>query len=147
MPRYITFFSYTRESAKAMMERPSDRTAAARALVESVGGQMEAFYWMHGKHDGFIIASYPDGATSRRAGNRCSEHRRHSPGRDTRDLRPRRADADRECGQGRCRCLQAANRVSSVRRAPETRHGARLRASSFGQRRELDAHVQNSGQT
>ncbi len=45
-----------------MMERPSDRTAAARALVESVGGQMEAFYWMHGNHDGFIIASYPDGA-------------------------------------------------------------------------------------
>jgi uncharacterized protein with GYD domain len=59
MPKYITFFSYTRESAKAMMERPSDRTAAARALVESVGGKMEAFYWMHGNHDGFIIGSYP----------------------------------------------------------------------------------------
>ena len=64
MPKYITFFSYTRESAKALMDRPSDRTAAAKALVESVGGQMEAFYWMHGKHDGFIIASYPDGATA-----------------------------------------------------------------------------------
>jgi uncharacterized protein with GYD domain len=22
---------------------------------------MEAFYWMHGRHDGFIIADYPDG--------------------------------------------------------------------------------------
>jgi uncharacterized protein with GYD domain len=64
MPKYITFFSYTRESAKAMMERPSDRTAAAQALVESVGGRMEAFYWMHGNHDGFIIASYPDGASA-----------------------------------------------------------------------------------
>ena len=64
MPKYITFFSYTRDSAKAMMERPSDRTAAARALVESVGGKMEAFYWMHGKHDGFIIGSYPDGASA-----------------------------------------------------------------------------------
>jgi uncharacterized protein with GYD domain len=64
MPKYITFFSYTRESAEAMMERPSDRTAAAGALVESVGGKMEAFYWMHGKHDGFIIASYSDGASA-----------------------------------------------------------------------------------
>ena len=25
---------------------------------------MDAFYWMHGKHDGFIIASYPDGASA-----------------------------------------------------------------------------------
>ena len=64
MPKYITFFSYSSASAKALMDRPSDRTAAAKALVESVGGQMEAFYWMHGKHDGFIIASYPDGATA-----------------------------------------------------------------------------------
>ena len=64
MPKYITFFSYSRESAKAMMERPSDRSEAARTLVESVGGKMEAFYWMHGKHDGFIIASYPDGASA-----------------------------------------------------------------------------------
>jgi uncharacterized protein with GYD domain len=64
MPKYITFFSYSSASAKAMVERPSDRTAAAKALVESVGGQMDAFYWMHGKHDGFIIASYPDGATA-----------------------------------------------------------------------------------
>ncbi len=64
MPKYISFFSYTRESARAMVERPSDRTAAARALVEAVGGKMEAFYWMHGTHDGFIIASYPDGASA-----------------------------------------------------------------------------------
>ena len=64
MPKYITFFSDTRESAKAMLERPSDRTAAAGALVECVGGKMDAFYWMHGKHDGFKIASYPDGASA-----------------------------------------------------------------------------------
>ena len=46
MPRYITFFSYTAESAKAMIERPSDRSAAAKALTESLGGTQEAFYWM-----------------------------------------------------------------------------------------------------
>ena len=43
MPRFITFFSYTAESAKAMIERPSDRSAAAKALIESLGGTQEAF--------------------------------------------------------------------------------------------------------
>ena len=60
MPKFITYFSYTSESAKAMIERPSDRSAAAKALTESLGGTMEAFYWMHGKHDGLLIADLPD---------------------------------------------------------------------------------------
>jgi uncharacterized protein with GYD domain len=64
MPRFITFFSYTAESGKAMIERPSDRSAAAKALVESVGGTLEAFYWMQGKHDGFLIANLPDGVAA-----------------------------------------------------------------------------------
>jgi uncharacterized protein with GYD domain len=60
MPRFITFFSYTGDSAKAMIERPSDRSAASKALVESLGGTQEAFYWMQGKHDGFLITKLPD---------------------------------------------------------------------------------------
>lgn len=60
MPRFITFFSYTAESAKAMIDRPSDRAAAGKALVESLGGTQEAFYWMQGKHDGFLISMLPD---------------------------------------------------------------------------------------
>jgi uncharacterized protein with GYD domain len=64
MPRYITFFSYTAESAKAMIEKPSDRSAAAKALVESLGGTQEAFYWMQGKHDGCFIANLPDGVAA-----------------------------------------------------------------------------------
>lgn len=61
MARYITFFSYTGAAAKAMIDRPSDRSAAARSLVESLGGKLEAFYWMQGEHDGFLIATLPDG--------------------------------------------------------------------------------------
>jgi len=64
MPRFITFFSYTAESAKAMIERPSDRAAAARALAESLGGTVEAFYWMTGKHDGVLITNLPDGVAA-----------------------------------------------------------------------------------
>jgi uncharacterized protein with GYD domain len=64
MPRFITFFSYTGESAKAMIDRPSDRSAAGKALIESLGGTQEAFYWMQGKHDGFLISNLPDGVTA-----------------------------------------------------------------------------------
>jgi len=64
MPRFITFFSYTGEAAKAMIERPSDRSAAAKALVESLGGTQEAFYWMQGEHDGFLITNLPDGVAA-----------------------------------------------------------------------------------
>lgn len=63
MPRFITFFSYTGDSAKAMIVHPTDRSAAAKALVESLGGTQEAFYWMTGKHDGFLISNMPDGVT------------------------------------------------------------------------------------
>ena len=60
MGRYITLFSYTGGAAKAMIDRPSDRSAAARALVESLGGSMDAFYWMQGKHDGLLMFTAPD---------------------------------------------------------------------------------------
>ncbi|CAN5559812.1 GYD domain-containing protein [soil metagenome] len=64
MPRFITFFSYTAESTKAMIERPSDRSAAGKALIESLGGTQEAFYWMQGEHDGFLIGNLPDGVSA-----------------------------------------------------------------------------------
>lgn len=64
MPKYISFFSYTRDATRAMIDKPTDRVAAARALVESVGGKMECFYWMHGHHDGFFIADYKDGTSA-----------------------------------------------------------------------------------
>lgn len=64
MARFITFFSYTAEAARAMIDRPSDRAAAGKALVESLGGTQEAFYWMQGEHDGFLISNMPDGVSA-----------------------------------------------------------------------------------
>ena len=60
MAKYITFFSYSGDAVKAMIHHPSDRSAAATALVESLGGSVEAFYWMQGAHDGFLISELPD---------------------------------------------------------------------------------------
>ena len=64
MPKFITFFSYTADSAKAMIDRPSDRSAAVKTLVEAMGGTLEGFYWMHGKHDGFVLSDLPDGVSA-----------------------------------------------------------------------------------
>ena len=64
MPRYVTLFSYTSESVRSMIDNPTDRLAAAKALVESMGGTLEAFYWMHGAHDGLLISNLPDGVTA-----------------------------------------------------------------------------------
>jgi len=64
MPAYITFFSYTSAAAKAMIDRPTDRHAAAKSLVESLGGKLESFYWMSGRYDGFLISQIPDGAAA-----------------------------------------------------------------------------------
>lgn len=58
MPQYICFFSYTFEAANSMIERPTDRVAAARDIVEAVGGRMKCFYWMQGDQDGFLIAEF-----------------------------------------------------------------------------------------
>ncbi|MGQ0576360.1 MAG: GYD domain-containing protein [Pseudonocardia sp.] len=53
-------FSYTPEAWAGMMKNPSDRRAAARAASESVGGTLEAMYFMFGERDGFAIVEVPD---------------------------------------------------------------------------------------
>ncbi|RPI25582.1 MAG: GYD domain-containing protein [Actinobacteria bacterium] len=60
MAKYALFFSYTPESWAGMIKNPSDRSGAARQLAESVGGRIEAFYWMFGDYDGFAIVDGPD---------------------------------------------------------------------------------------
>lgn len=64
MPKYLFLFSYSSDSLKGMVKNPSDRSAAAKTLVESLGGSQEDFYWMHGQHDGMLIATLPDGVAA-----------------------------------------------------------------------------------
>ena len=64
MARFITFFSYTPDAAKALIAHPSDRSAAVKTLIESVGGTLDGFYWMQGQHDGFAISTAPDGVAA-----------------------------------------------------------------------------------
>ncbi len=60
MAKYISFFSYSHEAVQGMIDQMSDRTAAAKGLVEALGGELEAFYWMQGHWDGLLISELPD---------------------------------------------------------------------------------------
>ena len=64
MRTYLNLFTYTRESWRAMVQSPEDRSEAARKVVEAAGGRLEAFYWMLGEHDGMVIFSVPDPETA-----------------------------------------------------------------------------------
>jgi len=55
MHTYLTFFTYSRETWRAMVQKPQDRSEAARKVIEAAGGHMESFYWMLGEHDGLAI--------------------------------------------------------------------------------------------
>jgi uncharacterized protein with GYD domain len=63
MSTYLTFFTYAPEAWRAMVRHPEDREKASRKVIESAGGQLRAFYWMLGEHDGLAIFEVPN-ATS-----------------------------------------------------------------------------------
>jgi uncharacterized protein with GYD domain len=59
VPTYISFFQYTGEAWRQMVDRPADRAEAARAAIEDAGGTMSAFYWMLGEYDGLVVYTMP----------------------------------------------------------------------------------------
>ena len=61
MPKYAVTFRYRPGAVRAMMDRPEDRAAIVGKAAESVGGKLDAYYWMLGPLDGLIILDLPDG--------------------------------------------------------------------------------------
>ena len=60
MAKYALFFTLKGETVAHAMEHPSDRTAAVGRAAEAAGGKLEAYYWMLGDRDGFVIVDMPD---------------------------------------------------------------------------------------
>jgi len=61
MPKYLFRASYsTAGAAGVLKEGGTKRVKAVKALVESVGGKMEAAYWAMGADDFLLIADLPD---------------------------------------------------------------------------------------
>ena len=65
MPKYLLKASYNAEGVRGVMkDGGSKREAAARALVKSLGGKVECFYFAHGDTDALVICEFPDVASA-----------------------------------------------------------------------------------
>lgn len=64
MSTYLALFTYEKEAWRDMVRRPEDREAAARAVIAAAGGDLLAFFWMLGDHDGLAIYEAPDAAAA-----------------------------------------------------------------------------------
>jgi uncharacterized protein with GYD domain len=61
MPKYLLEVSYTLDGLRGVKsEGGSARVAAARELVESLGGKLDSFYFAFGDTDVFAVADLPD---------------------------------------------------------------------------------------
>ncbi|WP_170979467.1 GYD domain-containing protein [Roseomonas sp. HF4] len=60
MPHYLVQFSFATVQVKGLVDKPQDREAAARQVVEAFGGRLECYYFMFGEFDGVGIAEFPD---------------------------------------------------------------------------------------
>ena len=61
MPKYLLKASYTADGVKGVMkDGGTKRVKAATALVESLGGKVESFYFAHGTVDAFVIVDFAD---------------------------------------------------------------------------------------
>lgn len=60
MSYYMFQARYTAQAIKAMVDKPQDREAAARVLVEAVGGKLHEMFFCFGSEDVVAIIEAPD---------------------------------------------------------------------------------------
>jgi uncharacterized protein with GYD domain len=65
VPKYLLEASYTGTGAQGLMkDGGSKRRAAAKTLIESLGGKLEALYYAFGETDVIAVADLPDNAAA-----------------------------------------------------------------------------------
>ena len=65
MPKFLIEVSYTADGAKGLLkDGGTKRQAAARTMIESLGGKMEVFYYAFGENDAVVIADLPDNVSA-----------------------------------------------------------------------------------
>lgn len=60
MPFYMFQGRYTSEAIKAMVQNPQDREAAARPLIEGIGGKLHHLFFCFGRDDFVALIEAPD---------------------------------------------------------------------------------------
>jgi uncharacterized protein with GYD domain len=69
MPKFLVEVKYSLEGAKGLLdEGGSSRVAASKALIESLGGSLETFYFAFGEADAYVIVNVPDNVSAAAAG-------------------------------------------------------------------------------
>jgi uncharacterized protein with GYD domain len=65
MPKYLVEASYTADGVKGVQSAGgSSRRDAIAALAQSVGGQLESFYFAFGERDVYTVLDLPDNETA-----------------------------------------------------------------------------------
>ena len=65
MPKYLLQASYTAEGVKGLLkDGGTKRQAAAKTLIESLGGKLEALYFAFGEHDVMAIVDMPEASAA-----------------------------------------------------------------------------------
>jgi uncharacterized protein with GYD domain len=65
MSKYLLEVNYTLEGIKGLKSKGgSARVAAAKELIESLGGKMESFHFAFGAADVYVIADFPDNVSA-----------------------------------------------------------------------------------
>jgi uncharacterized protein with GYD domain len=64
MAYYLYRWQFGSGAAKGMVDKPEDRSAPARALVEAFGGKLHCYYFMFGDYDGMAVVEFPDAGSA-----------------------------------------------------------------------------------
>jgi len=62
MPLFITYASYSHAGVKGLVNKPSDRSGAVKALIEKAGGKLIALYNTTGSNDVVLVSELADGS-------------------------------------------------------------------------------------
>jgi uncharacterized protein with GYD domain len=60
MPFYLYQLAYSGDAIKAMVANPTDREAAARKLIEALGGKLHHMFFSFGQYDVVCLIEGPD---------------------------------------------------------------------------------------
>ena len=60
MPFYLYQLTYSSDAIKALVANPTDREAAARKLIEALGGKLHHLFFAFGQYDVVCLIEGPD---------------------------------------------------------------------------------------
>jgi len=60
MAHYMIRWQFKDSTARALVEKPQDRTGPATTLVEAFGGKLHSYYFIFGEYDGMGLCEFPN---------------------------------------------------------------------------------------